>query len=129
MGEGFLIDSNTLIEYQARLIPPAGHAFVTKIIDERFIISIINRIEVLGGKAADKAIEDFINLAESIELTSAISNRTIDIRKTKKIKLPDAIIAATAIEYDLTLVTRNTKDFSGISGLDIVNPHEITSTQ
>ncbi|HYG15313.1 MAG TPA: type II toxin-antitoxin system VapC family toxin [Bacteroidia bacterium] len=128
MGEEFLIDSNTLIEYQGRLIPPAGHDFVTKIIDERFIISIINRIEVLGSKAADKAIEDFINLAESIELTSAIANRAIGIRKTKKIKLPDAIIAATAIEYNLTLVTRNTKDFSGI-GLDIVNPHEITSTR
>src|SRR5215212_5629351 len=104
MGEGFLIDSNTLIEYQARLIPPSGQALVAKIIDERFIISIINKIEVLGSKAADKAIEDFINLAESIELTSAISGRTINIRKTKKIKLPDAIIAATAIEYNLTLV-------------------------
>lgn len=129
MGEGFLIDSNTLIEYQARLIPPSGQAFVTKIIDERFIISIINKIEVLGSKATDKAIEGFISMAESIGLTEAISDRTIDIRKTKKIKLPDAIIAATAIEYNLTLVTRNTKDFSGINGLDIVNPHEIEATQ
>jgi len=45
-----------------------------------------------------------------------------DIRKQYKIKLPDAIIAATARIYNLTLLTRNTKDFQEISGLLTINP-------
>jgi predicted nucleic acid-binding protein len=39
-----------------------------------------------------------------------------------KKKLPDAIIAATALVYDLTLLSRNSSDFSGINGLKIINP-------
>lgn len=49
---------------------------------------------------------------------------TIEIRKKYKIKLPDAIIAGTALTYSLTLVTRNTKDFDKIEGLSVINPHE-----
>jgi predicted nucleic acid-binding protein len=40
-------------------------------------------------------------------------------------KLGDAIIAATAIELHLILLTRNTNDFKAISGLQIINPHEV----
>ena len=39
-----------------------------------------------------------------------------------KIKLPDAIIAATALVHNLTLLTRNEKDFSKISNVEITNP-------
>jgi len=49
---------------------------------------------------------------------------TIDLRRKYKIKLPDAVIAATALYYDLILVTRNEKDFEGIKGLEIYNPFE-----
>jgi hypothetical protein len=41
--------------------------------------------------------------------------RVINIRQEKRIKLPDAIIAATAIEYSSILVTRNTKDFNSLN--------------
>jgi predicted nucleic acid-binding protein len=42
--------------------------------------------------------------------------------KTHKIKLGDAIIAATAIVYSLTLVTRNVDDFNNIKNLVVKNP-------
>jgi len=48
--------------------------------------------------------------------------KTAEIRKQHSIKLPDAIIAATAVIYGLILVTRNTKDFVNIDGLQVVNP-------
>ena len=51
---------------------------------------------------------------------------TIALRKEYKIKLPDAIIAATALANDLTIVTNNIKDFSNISGLQLINPYSIT---
>jgi predicted nucleic acid-binding protein len=68
------------------------------------------------------AANNFINDALVIELEQAIKLKTADIRKAHRIKLPDAIIAATAFIYDLTLLTRNITDFGGIDGLRIINP-------
>ncbi len=43
----------------------------------------------------------------------------------KKIKTPDAIIAATALAYGYTIITNNEKDFKGITGLKIINPYKV----
>ena len=56
--------------------------------------------------------------------TSEIAERTIAIRKNLRIKIPDAIIAATALEYSLQLVSRNEEDFSQIQDLKLVNPFQ-----
>ncbi len=45
--------------------------------------------------------------AGTIELEQPIKLKTADIRKAQRIKLPDAIIAATALVYDFTLISRN----------------------
>lgn len=50
------------------------------------------------------------------------TNVAIEIRKKHRIKLPDAIIEATAVRYQLTLIARNTEDFKNIIGLETVNP-------
>ncbi len=57
------------------------------------------------------------NVALVYNLDEAIVSEKIAIRKTNKIKLPDAIIAATAIENKLTLITHNAKDFEKIKKL------------
>ena len=54
---------------------------------------------------------------------SAISMQAIENRKNKKIKLPDNIIVSTAQVYNLTLVTRNAKDFKALC-VDILNPFD-----
>jgi toxin FitB len=46
----------------------------------------------------------------------------IEIKQSKKIATPDAVIAATALVYDLTIVTRNQKDMEKVEGLRIFNP-------
>lgn len=56
-------------------------------------------------------------------LTEEIVQACIAIRREHTIKLPDAIIAATAVVYDMDLITRNTSDFKNIRALNIVNPH------
>lgn len=68
-------------------------------------------------------LKDFIEASEVLLLTKNVVLKTIEIRKNHKIKLPDAIIAATALVHRLTLVSRNTNDFKNIPGLKVVNPH------
>lgn len=60
-----------------------------------------------------------------IGLDEDISNSTIEIRKAYKTKLLDAIIVATALVNTLTIVTRNTKDFDEIEGLEVLNSFNI----
>lgn len=70
-------------------------------------------------------ILDFVEAAEILNLTDTVIQQTIKLRKQHKIKLPDAIIAASAMANDLSLITRNTKDFEKINNLDLVNPYRI----
>ncbi len=69
-------------------------------------------------------LHNFINDALVIELEKEIKLKTAEIRKAHKIKLPDAIIAATALTHDLTLLARNVSDFKNIYGMKMINPYE-----
>jgi predicted nucleic acid-binding protein len=69
-----------------------------------------------------EVLHSFINDALVIELERPIKLKTAKIRKSSRMKLPDAIIATTALVYSLTLVTRNVADFKNIDGLKLVNP-------
>ncbi len=93
------------------------------------VISAITEIELLCWKTASendlKVLNNFIQDATVIELEQEIKSKTAEIRKANKIKLPDAIIAATAIVYNLTIITRNTADFKNIDGLKTINPFEM----
>jgi predicted nucleic acid-binding protein len=55
-------------------------------------------------------------------LDEEIIQRAIQLRQRKSMKLGDAIIAATALEYGVPLVTRNEDDFKHIAGLQLINP-------
>ena len=65
----------------------------------------------------------FAEVATVHEVGRTIALKTIALRLQHKIKLPDALIAATALHHDLILITRNIVDFEEISGLSVVNPH------
>jgi predicted nucleic acid-binding protein len=125
MGSGFLIDTNIVIDFQTRSIQAKGQDYVAKAIDVKFIISFVSYIEVLGYKDVSVEMENFVSFAEVIELNKAIIDQTILLRKKYKIKLPDALIAATAITQNLVLLSHNTKDFEGIKGLAVLDPHHI----
>lgn len=122
MGKRYLIDSNTLIEFTGKLLPQIAHNKLSSIIDDDFTISFINKIEVLGHHSANEGWTNFINQATIIKADEDIINLTIQIRKNHKIKIPDALVAATAIVNDLILVTRNIGDFKNIDNLQVQNP-------
>lgn len=118
MVAGFLIDTNTVIDAQMAKLPQSASAFLAKIINQNFTISFVTYIEFLGYSNISKSAEEFIGLANVIEIDKVIIDNCIKIRKAHKIKLPDAIIAATAISLGYTLITRNTSDFKDIVGLN-----------
>ena len=77
-------------------------------------------MELLCWKSATEKdiliLNDFIQDSMVFELNQGVKDKTIEIRKHYGIKLPDAIIAATALVNSI-LVSRNTKDFSKITDL------------
>jgi predicted nucleic acid-binding protein len=82
---------------------------------EEIAISIVTWMEVLAGAddAEEEAItREFLSRFKVQPLEKAVAERAIKIRRQHKLKLPDAIIWATAKELGRILVTRNTKDFS-----------------
>ena len=79
------------------------------------IISIITYIEVLvGASSSDEevVIQELLSTFVIHELSSAIAEKSIMLRKTMGMKVPDAIIYATARQEGCLLVSRNTKDFN-----------------
>ena len=124
----YLIDTNAAIDYLAGKLPVAGMTFMNGVVDARPQLSIITRIELLGypltGAPAQK-LADFVNDSYILQLTEDVANECIALRKAHKIKLPDALIAATALVKNLTLLTRNTDDFKNVSGLQLYNPHDL----
>jgi predicted nucleic acid-binding protein len=123
MGQKYLIDTNVVIDYLGNNIPGKGSELIDGL---PVLISVITRMEILGwygvnSKQLEK-MNSFIITAQTFLLEEAIILKTIEIRQQHKIKLPDAIIAATALELKLTLLSRNTKDFENIAGLQILNP-------
>jgi len=91
-------------------------------------ISAITEIELLCWKTNSKkdlqVLHSFIENALILELTKEVKHKTADIRKKYRVKLPDAVIAATALIYEMTLLSRNVEDFNKIEGLKLINPHD-----
>ena len=57
-----------------------------------------------------------------VPVDDAIAERAGRLRRGTSRRLPDALIAATALQHRLTLVTRNVRDFEGIRGLRLRRP-------
>jgi len=128
MGKGYLIDSNAVIDYLSGKLHPKGMNFMHEIVNSIPCISVITQIEVLGYKTNQedyKLLTGFVNDAVVFELSKEVVEKTIRIRKDNKIKTLDAIIAATALATESIIITRNTKDFGKIEGLEAINPYEL----
>ncbi len=92
------------------------------------IISVITRIELLGWHKVKTdelvLLNAFTENADIYPLSEPVILQTIRIRQQYKVKTPDAIIAATALARNLTLLTRNISDFDQIPGLTLKDPFE-----
>jgi predicted nucleic acid-binding protein len=113
MGPKYLIDTNTVIGFLSAAIPEVGLSFMDSVIDNGPVLSVITKIELLsfnGSPREHAFLNDFIDYSSVIRIEDEIVLEAIAIRRKKKVKTPDAIIASTAKVLGLTLLTRNTVD-------------------
>lgn len=105
-----LFDTNILIDY-LNGVEAAKAEFAHY---KRPAISVISWIEVLAVTKTgfEAETKKFLSSFERIELTGNIADEAVALRRTAKMRIPDAIILATARVENLVLITRNTKDFA-----------------
>ena len=123
----YLIDTNVWIDAIAGRLP--ADSFIRLTLQADWVgYSAITRLELFGfpGLKADEElkISSLLKNFSEVGIDSKTIDKAVMIRKAVRIKIPDAIIAASAILAESSLVTRNADDFKGISGLIIVNPYE-----
>jgi len=124
----YLIDSNVIVNYTSEKFHKEAMSFLADVIDEIPKISVITKIETLSWHSTiiqeEVSVKSFINSSNVIALSDNIVEKCIEIRRNCKIKTPDAIIAATAIVNDFTLLTSDS-DFNRIPNLKVINPLEL----
>ncbi len=83
----------------------------------RLHYSVITRAELFAGTSATGVVSELLGPLRELPVDRAVAERAGRVRREHGIRLPDALIAATALEGGMALFTRNGKDFSAIRGL------------
>ena len=126
MAERFLIDTSAVIKYLNGTLPVNGLSFIDNIVDNESVISFITQIElqVWNPPYSDllRIYQFFVANSRVIGISDDIIKETIRIRKYFKLKLPDALIAATALANDMTLIADNDRDFKQVPEIKYINP-------
>lgn len=108
----FLVDTDVFVDHLrgARRFDAKSH---------RVHYSVVTRAELSAGNTATDLISVLLAPFRELEVGRAVAERAGRLRRATGVRLPDALIAATAIEYKLSLFTRNRSDFDSLPGLRI----------
>lgn len=107
-----LFDTNILIDY---LNGVDGSKKELGRYDHR-LISIVTWMEVLAGARGEEdtdVIEMFLRDFQIVEVTRQVAREAVAVRRTHRMRLPDALVFAAARTESALLITRNTKDLPG----------------
>jgi predicted nucleic acid-binding protein len=122
MKKSYLLDSNIII-YASLPEHEALRGFLRNC---QMAVSVISEVEVLGyhklNEPEKRFFRTYFDNVQKIPLNSPIIQEAINLRQQRKMSLGDSLIAATALEFSLPLLTRNTTDFSEIEKLEVYNP-------
>jgi predicted nucleic acid-binding protein len=104
-----LFDTNILVDYLNAV--PEARTELQRYTEKA--VSIITWMEVMVGVEQDleAATRNFLSGFDLVDVDERIAERAVSLRHDHRIKLPDAIIWATAQVHGMLLVTRNTRDF------------------
>ncbi|HVM52901.1 MAG TPA: type II toxin-antitoxin system VapC family toxin [Acidimicrobiales bacterium] len=110
-----LVDTDVFVDHLrgARALQPGRH---------RVHYSVITRAELFAGSTATDLIAQLLGPFREVPVDRAIAERAGRIRREAGIPMPDALIAAAAVEHRLALVTRNRRHFDDVPGLRLRSP-------
>ena len=111
-----LIDTDVFVDHLrgARRLQPGR---------DRIRYSVVTRCELFAGREIDEqAVQHLLAAFDELSVDRPVAERAGRLRRAGGLRTPDALIAATAIEHQLVLVTRNTRDFQPARGLKLRHP-------
>lgn len=108
----FLVDTDVFVDHLrgARRFDPRSH---------RVNYSVVTRAELFAGNSASEEVSVILAPFRELDIDRPVAERAGRMCRETGIRLPDALIAATAIEHELSLFTRNRSDFEKVRGLRI----------
>lgn len=117
-----LINSNIIIYAAA-----PSYAYLRPLVkDDHNFASSVSRVEVLGYPSLSETekyfFESVFQVLGKVHVTEQVIQVAIQLRQDRSMKLGDALIAASALIFDLEIYTRNVADFEHIPDLSVVNP-------
>ncbi len=116
-GINFLADTNFIIHLNQ------GNPLIEPFLDYNFGVSFVSEIELLGAFSISKnkknQLAEILKDCIILEMDTQIKEACITLRQQYKIKIPDAIIASTAIIYKIPLITSD-RDFKKVKELDLI---------
>lgn len=120
----YLLDSVIVIDHFNSIAP------ATRFLREHgndCALSAITRAEVLAGfdEAGCRLATGLLDLFPTLPLTAETPDLAAGIRRALHLKLPDAFQAAVAMQHELVLVTRNTRDFQGKGLPEVLVPYRV----
>jgi len=119
-GTDFLLDTNFVIELLKGL-PATRTLYHSRLAGGRLFASQITRIELLSfqdiQQDEEKRILAFFNHVKVLPITASVESAAISMRKNNHLRIPDAIILATAACHDCTLVSRDDTLLSKANGI------------
>jgi len=131
---GYLIDSDWVVDHLAG--EEEANNLLSQLSDDGIAISIITYLEIYQGvlrsttpEAAEQKLTAFVDTVSILSITPAVARRCARIRemlrkqrKEFRRRAFDLLIAATALEHNLTLVTRNREDYEDVLNLRFYHP-------
>jgi predicted nucleic acid-binding protein len=83
----------------------------------RVFYSVITRAELYAGTSATDVVARLLGVFRELAVDREVAERAGRIRRESGLRLPDALLAATAIVHGLALATRNRRHFDRVRGL------------
>ena len=105
-----LVDTDIFVDHLrgAHEMRPARH---------RLFYSVITRAELFAGTSGSDVVVRVLSAFRELPVDREVAERAGRIRRESGLRLPDALVAATALIHGLALVTRNRRDFDRVRGL------------
>src|SRR5438093_11658003 len=119
---GTAVTANALVDTDVFIDHLRGARHLTSSRD-RLHYSVITRCELFAGRATEEAaVRRLLGPFRELGISRSVAEKAGQLRRDLGLTMPDALIAATALEHRLVLRTRNLRDFARVADLQVHSP-------